>query len=108
MATIRSWKETTGVDVFLVDMSTKEKNQDVSNYSEIFLKLENEVSNRVHELDCVNPHIGANADEDENGFIDFLVLNNYKNILTMADMKIDLSAFQASKIFQLKFCMSNR
>lgn len=101
MATIRSWKETTGVDVFLVDMSTKEKNQDVSNYSEIFLKLENEVSNRVHELDCVNPHIGANADEDENGFIDFLVLNNYKNILTMADMKIDLSAFQASKIFQL-------
>lgn len=37
MATIRSWKETTGVDVFLVDMSTKEKNQDVSNYSEIFL-----------------------------------------------------------------------
>lgn len=49
----------------------------------------------------MNPHIGANADEDENGFIDFLVLNNYKNILTMADMKIDLSAFQASKIFQL-------
>ena len=92
-AKISSWRETTGIEVFLINIDVDEKYHGLGITQALLDEAEKISRSKMSKESGYTPLYGTNCDNDQPGFRNFLEENGYCEIFSVVDMELNLENF---------------